>query len=87
MTPLETPTYAATATPTASLTPTNTRNACIGDCDGRGDVTINELIAMVTIALGNAQPSACRDGVPNGAEVDISLIIQAVNHALISCLA
>jgi hypothetical protein len=42
---------------------------------------------MVNIALGNAQPSACPHGIPSGAEVDIALIIQAVNNALSSCPA
>ena len=58
---------------------------CAGDCDGSGDVAVNELITLVNIALGNAQPSACPHGVPNGAEVDITLIIRAVNNALNGC--
>jgi hypothetical protein len=60
---------------------------CDGDCDGSGDVTVNELITMVNIALGNAQPSACSSGIPSGVEVDIALIIQAVNAALNGCSA
>jgi hypothetical protein len=74
----------ATLTPTSppSTTATPTGNPCVGDCDGSGDVSINELISLVTIALGNAQSSACPHGVPSGAEVDIALIIQAVNNAL-----
>jgi streptogramin lyase len=66
-------------------TPTPTPGSCIGDCDGSRDVTINELITMVNIALGGPQPSACPDGVPSGTEVDIALIIQAVNNALNGC--
>jgi hypothetical protein len=46
---------------------------------------VNELIILVNIALGNAQPSACLNGIPVGAEVDITLIIQAVNSALTGC--
>jgi hypothetical protein len=60
---------------------------CTGDCDASGTVTVNELITMVNVALGNAQPTACPSGIPSGAGVDISLIIQAVNHALTSCAA
>ena len=48
-------------------------------------VTIGELITLVNIALGSAQPSACAHGIPNGAAVDIALIIQAVNNALNGC--
>jgi hypothetical protein len=40
---------------------------------------------LVNIALGDAQPSACPDGVPSGAGVNIALIIQAVTNALNSC--
>jgi hypothetical protein len=58
---------------------------CRGDCDGKGTVTVDELLTLVNIALGNAQPLACPDGVPSGAEVDITLILQAVNHALNGC--
>jgi len=40
---------------------------------------------MVDIALGNAQPSACAHGVASGADVNVAVIIQAVNHALSGC--
>jgi hypothetical protein len=73
-----------TPTPPSSLTPTPSAS-CTGDCDSSGDVTVNELIILVNIALGNAQPSACLNGIPVGAEVDITLIIQAVNSALTGC--
>ena len=59
--------------------------ACTGDCDGTRSVTVDELITLGNIALGNAQASACPRGVPSGAEVDIALIIQAVNNALTGC--
>jgi len=59
--------------------------ACTGDCDGSGDVAVNELITLVDIALGTAQPSACASGVPSGAEVNVGLIIGAVNNALNGC--
>ena len=48
-------------------------------------MTIGELITLVNIALGSAQPSACAHGVPDGVAVDIALIIQAVNNALNGC--
>ena len=44
------------------------------------------LLTLVGIALGNARPSACPNGVPSGAEVDIALILQAVNNALNGCV-
>jgi hypothetical protein len=48
---------------------------------------IGELITLVNIALGSAQPSACAHGVPDGAAVDIALLIRAVNNALSGCSA
>ena len=58
---------------------------CVGDCSGTSIVTISDILTLVNIALGNAQPSTCTHGVPNGATVDIALIIQAVNNALNGC--
>jgi hypothetical protein len=58
----------------------------VGDCNDDGQVAIDELITLVNIALGNAQPSTCPYGVPSGAEVNVALIIQAVNAALNGCL-
>lgn len=60
-------------------------DVCTGDCAGTHAVAVNDLIALVNVALGNAQPSACSHGVPSGAEVDIALIIEAVNNALSGC--
>jgi hypothetical protein len=50
---------------------------CAGDCDRGRAVTVDELITLVEITLGNAEPSTCANGVPSGTEVDIGLIIQA----------
>jgi len=70
----------------SSPTPTPTPGfRCVGDCDGGESVTVNEIITLVNIALGSTQPSACPDGIPAGAEVNVALILQAVNHALNGC--
>ena len=58
---------------------------CIGDCNGDGNVPVDELIKGVNIALGNTQPSACSQGVPSGTTVDIALLVKAVNAALNGC--
>lgn len=58
---------------------------CAGDCDGGGDVAVNELITLVNIALGAASSTVCPNGAPSGGEVDISLIISGVNNALNGC--
>jgi hypothetical protein len=69
----------------ATPTPTPTPGPCVGDCNNDGQVTVDEILTLVNIALGTAEPSACVDGIPSGSQVDITLILQAVNHALDGC--
>ena len=60
--------------------------SCVGDCSGTATVAIDDLVTLVNIALGTAQPSACPNGgLPLGGEVDVAVIIQAVNNALNGC--
>jgi hypothetical protein len=71
---------------TITPTPTGTPNSCTGDCDGSGDVTVNELILMVNIALGNADISTCVAGDADGSgDITINEIIGAVGFALNGC--
>lgn len=74
------------ATSTRTPTPTATPPECVGDCGQDGDVSVNELIVMVNIALGNAPRSLCvaRDRNGNGV-ITIDEILSAVNNALNSC--
>ena len=59
---------------------------CVGDCDGTGEVTINELIVGVNIALGNAAIDDCPSFDANSdGEVTINELIAAVNNALQGC--
>jgi hypothetical protein len=41
---------------------------------------------LVNIALGSAEPAACAAGIPSGSQVNVALIIQAVNNALNGCV-
>jgi len=59
--------------------------SCFGDCSRTASVAVNDIITLVDIALGTAQPSACADGVPIGGDVTVAVIIQAVNNALSGC--
>jgi pimeloyl-ACP methyl ester carboxylesterase len=59
--------------------------SCVGDCSGTATVAINDLITLVNIALGKAEPSACPNGLPVGGDVNVAVIIQAVNSALNGC--
>lgn len=66
--------------------PAGTTPACVGDCDGGGAVTVNELITMVNIALGSAPLSGCPSGDADGTgNITVNEIIQSVNFALGGC--
>ena len=84
-TPTRTPTAKAmpssTVTVTPSITPT-VATVLVGDCTGTGLVTVADIVVLVNITLGNTAASACEQGIPPGAEVNVALIIQAVNNAL-----
>ena len=59
---------------------------CTGDCDGSRAVTVNEIITMVNITLGNTPVSACEAGdVDGNGSIAINEIITAVNNALTAC--
>lgn len=63
-------------------------SGCTGDCDGNGRVTINELLTMVNIALGNADVGTCLPGDANhDGTIDVSEILAAIDNALTGCPA
>jgi len=72
---------------TLGLTPRTARaDECTGDCDGDGQVTVNELILMVNIALGSADVSACPIGdFDKSGDITVNEIIRGVNFALGQC--
>jgi len=74
-----------------SVTPTPPPGECVGDCSGDVEVTIDEIIAMVEIALNGCSSSNgccafvdrwCDGGVPG---VSVDCIIAAVGNALDGC--
>ena len=84
-----TTTVVPTATPTPTPTPTPTLTpspACVGDCNGDGQVTVNELVVMVNIVLEQMPLIACtpgdasRDGV-----IAVNEIVAGVDNALRRC--
>jgi hypothetical protein len=59
---------------------------CEGDCNVSGEVTIDELLVMVNIALGNVAVHACTPGDANGdGRITVDEILAAVNKALNGC--
>ncbi|GBD26040.1 Anti-sigma-I factor RsgI2 [bacterium HR30] len=64
--------------------PLTARAECTGNCDGTGEVTINQLIRGVRMAMGEDAVLPCFD--PNRDNVvTVNEIIQAVNNALLGC--
>jgi len=59
---------------------------CAGDCDGDGQVKIDELLKLVSIALGEADVAICPAGdVDGNLQLTVNEILTAVNHALSGC--
>jgi len=79
-------TPAPTATATETPTPVTTPASCAGDCDGSGDVTVDELVKGVNIALDNGDVTTCTqlDADVSGT-ITIDEIVKAVNVALNGC--
>lgn len=90
---LDTTGTAPTPTPTltpqpATPTPTPHAVACGGDCNGSGDVTVDELLKIVNIVLGTSELSSCPAGDGNhDGSITIDEIVIAVNNALSGCPA
>ena len=86
-----TPTFSPTPSTTAAQsvptpTPTPTPQPCTGDCSGDGEVTIEEIVRLVAIALGEAAPTTCPVLQSAGVvDVTIDYIVRAVNAALNGC--
>ena len=66
-------------------TPVATPSPCVGDCNGDGLITINELITGVLVELGDSPLDACP---AIDCEVDllsINCVVLAVDNALYGC--
>ena len=82
--PSSTPTF--TPTQAQAPTPTSTPVPCVGNCNGDSSVTVDELLTMVNIALGNANVSSCLAGDSNhDTQITVDEILTAVNNALNGC--
>ena len=52
--------------------------ACVGDCNGDGEVTVNELLVLVNITLDTAALSSCAVGDQNDdGQITVNEIIGA----------
>lgn len=68
------------------LLPAVASAACVGDCDGSGEVTVDEIVTGVAIALGDRPAAACTSLDSNSdVEITVDEIVAAVNAALVGC--
>jgi hypothetical protein len=78
-TPTPTPSLASTPTPTATA-------SCVGDCDGDGQVTVDEILTLIDVALGSAAITQCEPGDSNhDGRITIDEILMAVDNGLNGC--
>ncbi len=77
------PTPTATATASPTLGPSC---ACGGDCDCSGSVTVDEILRLVTIALGEASMATCRNGDSGGdGRILVDDVLRSIGHVLTGC--
>lgn len=85
-TPTASPIVTATSTQAPTVSPTVTTIACVGDCDGNHQVTVDELVKGVNIALGNLTLDQCPAFNCNGTgHVTVDCLVKSVNAALNGC--
>jgi hypothetical protein len=67
-------------------TPTPANTQCVGDCNGDGTVGVDELVLMVSVAVGRTAGAACFAGHAAGeTAVHVTDILAAVDRALHGC--
>jgi hypothetical protein len=80
------PPSSPTASAAATLAPTAPERGCVGDCDGNGLVTVDEVITGVNLVLGVAGHTGCAAFDCSGTGVvTIDCLVQAVNAARDHC--
>jgi len=80
------PTSTATPTFAGTVTPTTAPPSCVGDCDGDGAVTVDEIVFMVDVALGIVDIGSCdRADANSDGDVTVDEITSAVTNALDGC--
>ena len=74
------------AGPSGAPTRTPARLPCVGDCGSDGQVSVSDIIAGVTIAIGTAPLEACpASDTDEDGQVTINDLIVAVSRALSGC--
>jgi hypothetical protein len=79
-------TFVAAFVWSCSLAAAQTRPGCAGDCDGDGEVTVNELVTAVGIGLAVRPIEACPPAdVDSSGTVEVGELVRAVRAALEGC--
>lgn len=58
---------------------------CVGDCDGDGHVTVDELLRVLMIALGASSVDNCPHGLPGEPIIDVDDLVTIINNMLNGC--
>jgi len=67
------------------VAPALAQPSCIGDCDLSGEVTVDEIVTLVNLALnGGVEGCAAGDGNSDGS-ITVEEVVAAVNNALSGC--
>ncbi len=85
-----TPTRTPSASPTTTCSPTPPAIGCVGDCNSDAEVTVDEIIIGVNMALGNVAANVCPAFICCVGQVcttDVSCIVGALDNALDGCPA
>ncbi len=62
------------------------RAQCVGDCDVSNNVTVDEVVVMVNVALGLGSVGSCTPGDPDeSGTITVDEILTAVSNALAGC--
>jgi hypothetical protein len=78
-----TPTMTATVPPTATATPEIA--ACAGDCNADGGTTVDEVVSLVSIALGAVEGACPRGDANSDGQITVDEVVAAVSAALNGC--
>ena len=66
--------------------PAPATGACVGDCDGDGAVTVDEVVTLVAVALDDAPLTACAPGDANqDGTITVDEVVLSVRHVLDEC--
>jgi hypothetical protein len=68
------------------VTPTPGATACSGDCNEDGDVTVDEILALVAASLGGGAPPCVAADADRNGSITVDEIVAAVNLAIAGCV-